>query len=59
MTQEQRVKQLENQLEQVLDAYRILEEHVCEFIHEDDDEENETLLHAQSIVAIAMHIDNQ
>ena len=57
MTQEERIKQLENQLEQLLEAYNILEEYACELV--DDAEDNETISYANSIVTIALHIDNQ
>lgn len=57
MKQDERIKQLENQLAQVLEAYNLLEEYACELTGDDVDE-NETISHAQSIVAIAMHVDN-
>ena len=57
MTQEERIKQLENQLEQLLEAYNILEEYACELV--DDAEDNETITYANSIVTIALHIDNE
>jgi hypothetical protein len=56
-TQEQQIAQLKNQLSQVLDAYSILEEYCCELV--DDVEENETLTYANSIVTIALNIDNK
>jgi len=57
MTPEQRIQQLENQLKQVLEAYNILEEYACELV--DDAEDNETIAYANSIVTIALHIDNE
>jgi hypothetical protein len=57
MTQTQQIAQLKNQLKQVLDAYNILEEYCCELV--DDVEENETLTYANSIVEIALNIDNK
>jgi hypothetical protein len=57
MTPEQRIQQLENQLKQVLEAYNILEEYVCELV--DDAKDNETIAYANSIVTIALHIDNE
>lgn len=57
MTQEQKIQQLENQLKQVLEAYNILEEYASELV--DDAEDNETIAYANSIVTIALHIDNE
>lgn len=57
MTQAQEITQLKNQLAQVLDAYNILEEYCCELVN--NVEENETLTYANSIVTIALNIDNK
>ena len=58
MTNVQKIEQLENQLKQVLEAYNILEEYACELSDEDVDN-NETISYANSIVTIALHIDNE
>ena len=58
MTQEQKIKQLESQLRQVLEAYNILEEYACE-LSDEDVYSNQTISHANSIVTIALHIDNE
>jgi hypothetical protein len=58
MTQEQKIQQLENQLKQVLEAYNILEEYACDLADEGV-EDNETIAYANSIVTIALHIDNE
>ena len=56
-TQAQENAQLKSQLAQVLDAYNILEEYCSELV--DNVEENETLTYANSIVTIALNIDNK
>lgn len=56
-TQAQENAQLKSQLSQVLDAYNILEEYCSELV--ENVEENETLTYANSIVTIALNIDNK
>ena len=56
-TQAQEIAQLKSQLSQLLDAYNILEEYCSELV--DNVEENETLTYANSIVTIALNIDNK
>lgn len=56
-TQAQEIAQLKRQLSQLADAYNILEEYCSELV--DDAEQNETLNYANSIVTIALNIDNK
>jgi hypothetical protein len=57
MKPEQKIQQLENQLKQVLEAYNILEEYTAELVG--NAEENETLTYTNSIVTIALHVNNE
>lgn len=56
-TQEEEIAQLKTQLQQVLEAYSILEEYCFELVG--DAETNETLTYTNSIVANTLNIDNK
>ena len=52
----EKIAKLESQLNAVLDAYSILEEYVCLLVGNSCDE-NETIIHTNSIVQIALNED--
>lgn len=53
MTNQERIKKLEEQVSSILEAYSMLEEYVCLLV--DDAESNDTIIQANSIVQIAMN----
>jgi hypothetical protein len=58
MENQEKITQLENKLRQVLEAYSIIEEYACLLVGSDC-AENETITYANSIVEIALSIDNE
>ena len=55
MTDQEKIIQLENTLKDVLEAYTILEEYVCELVGHSDAVDNEIIIKANSIVQIALN----
>jgi hypothetical protein len=58
MENQEKIAQLENKLRQVLRAYYMIEEYACLLVGSDC-EENEIITKANSIVEIALSIDNE
>jgi hypothetical protein len=61
MTHQEKIAQLESALKDILGAYSLLEEYVCELVGHSEAVDNETITHTNSIVQIALdsiqHID--
>lgn len=57
MTNEEKIALLEGQLKALLEAYGILEEYTRELLGHSDAEDNETLLHVNAIVDVAMNVE--
>lgn len=55
MTDQEKIAQLESALKDILEAYSIIEEYVCELVGHSEAEDNETITHANSIVQIALN----
>jgi predicted transcriptional regulator len=53
---QEQIVELQDQLKEVVEAYHILEEYVCEFVGSvgEDIEDNETLKYTNSIVQLAI-----
>ena len=58
MNNQDKIKQLENQLKEVLSAYNILEEYCCLLVGSDCDE-NETITKANEIVNNSLNNQNK
>lgn len=54
MTDQEKIKHLHNVINDILQAYSILENYTCDLIGHRDGEDNEIITHANSIVQIAL-----
>ena len=54
VTTNQEVRELQDQLREVVKAYEILEEYTCLLLGSGEASENETISHCNSIVSIAL-----
>jgi hypothetical protein len=55
MTDQEKIKHLHNVINDILQAYDILEEYACLLVGDSCDENNKTITHANSIVQIALN----
>lgn len=55
VTTNEEVRELKDQLREVVKAYELLEEYTCQLLGSGEASENETIIHCNSIVDMALH----